>query len=225
MTKTDPEMPTEPAPTGPDNSGRAAIIAASAAGLMLLASFAFIALQLRAPSDRFAACREVQIAGGQKLGGPFELIDQNGQSVTERDVIDRPALIYFGYTFCPDVCPLDVVRNVEAVDILAEGGKEVRPVFITIDPARDTPSALNDYAYAMHDEMVALTGPEDKIKRTLAAFGGQAAKMDDDPEYYLMSHSTLSYLMLPDEGVVALFTRRLDSEELAQKTACYLDAA
>ena len=99
------------------------------------------------------------------------------------------------------------------------------PVFITVDPERDTPEALSDYANAMHPRMVALTGDPETLRQTLAKFGGSASKQDDDPEYYLMSHTTLTYLMLPGEGVVALFTRRLGPEELAEKTACYLDAA
>lgn len=213
------------AATDRDRSGVYAIAAAGAAALMLLASIAFVVLQVRAPGDRFAACREVQIAGGQKLGGPFELVDHTGATVTDGDVVDRPVLLYFGYTFCPDVCPIDVVRNIDAVDILAEAGREVRPVFVTVDPARDTPEALSDYAGAMHPRMIALTGAEDRVAAVLASFGGSASKQDDDPEYYLVSHTTLTYLMMPGEGVVAIFTRRLGPEELAEKTACFLDAA
>lgn len=207
----------------PRNTGFGVVVAAASAGLLLLGSLAFVVLQIKAPADRFAACREVQIAGGQKIGGPFELTDHNGNAVTDGTVVDRPALIYFGYTFCPDVCPLDVVRNVEAVDLLAERNHEVRPVFITVDPGRDTVEALNDYAYAMHPRMVALTGDPDALRQTLAKFGGSASKQDDDPEYYLMAHSTLSYLMLPGEGVVALFTRRIGPDEMAEKIACYLE--
>lgn len=208
-----------------DRTGLVAIVAAGVVALVLLGSLAFVLLQLRAPADRFAACREVQVAGGQVLGAPFELIDHNGKTVTSDEVIDRPALVYFGYTFCPDVCPLDVVRNVEAVDILAEKGHQARPVFITVDPDRDTPEALNDYAYAMHENMIALTGDDATLKRVRSSFGATASRMDDDEEYYLVAHSTLTYLMLPTEGVVALFTRRLGPEELAEKTACFLDAA
>ena len=212
-------------PTNPDRSRLVAVLAVAATGLLLLGSLTFVAFQLRAPADRFAACREVQIAGGQQIGAPFNLVDQTGTTVSADQVIDRAALVYFGYTFCPDVCPLDVVRNVVAVDVLADAGRDVRPVFITVDPARDTAQALADYAHAMHPKMIALTGDEDMLKATLAAFGGAASKQDDDPEYYLMSHTTLTYLMLPGEGVVALFTRRLGPEQLADKTACYMDAA
>ncbi len=104
------------------------------------------------PEDRFAQCRTSQIAGGSAaIGGPFELINAKGVAVTDKDVITEPSLIYFGYTFCPDVCPLDTARNAEAVDILAERGYSVTPIFISIDPDRDTPEAVGDFAYNLHE--------------------------------------------------------------------------
>src|SRR6056297_2614516 len=96
-----------------------------------------------APDDQFAQCRSGKVAGGSsQIGGPFTLVSETGETVTEKDVIDKPALIYFGYTFCPDVCPLDTVRNVAAVDILEEQQEMVKPVFVSIDPDRDTPQVL-----------------------------------------------------------------------------------
>ena len=208
-----------------ENTRLAALVAAGTAGVALLAALAFVGLQIWAPADRFAACRAVQVAGGQKFGGPFTLTAQNGERVSSDTLFARPALVYFGYTFCPDVCPLDVVRNVEAVDLLTDAGHDIRPVFITVDPARDTVQALSDYAEAMHPDMVALTGGEAELRAALSAYGGIASKQDDDPEYYLMSHTTLTYLALPGDEVVAVFTRRMGPEDLAEKTACYLDAA
>jgi protein SCO1/2 len=83
------------------------------------------------------------VAGGSAaIGGPFELVDHKGRAVTEQDVIVEPSLIYFGYTFCPDVCPFDTVRNAEAIDLLAAKDLSATPIFISIDPERDTPEAL-----------------------------------------------------------------------------------
>nr|AAA93221.1 RegC [Cereibacter sphaeroides] len=83
-----------------------------------------------------------QSGGGRRIGGPFTLVDQEGRTVTDREVLAKPSLVYFGYTFCPDVCPFDMARNAQAVDILTEWGIEVTPVFISIDPKRDTPEQL-----------------------------------------------------------------------------------
>ena len=115
------------------------------------------------PNDEFVECRQGQVAGGD-IGGPFTLVDTKGQTVTDTDVLTKPSLVYFGYTFCPDVCPMDMARNVEAVDLLAEKGIEVTPVFISIDPARDTPDALADYATNMHPNLVALTGSDEQVR-------------------------------------------------------------
>ena len=84
-------------------------------------------------------CTDARVAGGTDLiGGAFELVSHEGQTLTEQDVITGPTLIYFGYTYCPDFCPLDISRNLAAIDLAAEQGVNVKPVFITIDPARDT---------------------------------------------------------------------------------------
>ena len=93
--------------------------------------------QIMLPAQRFEACIEGSVAGGN-IGGPFELMDHRGRMVTDAQVLDHPALVYFGYTFCPDVSPMAVARPVVAVEILSYAGFTVKPVFITIAPARDT---------------------------------------------------------------------------------------
>ena len=120
--------------------------------------------------DQFAECRASAVAGGAKIGGPFELINGDGETVTEADVLKEPALIYFGYTFCPDVCPFDVSRNADATDIVLAGGQSVTPVFVSIDPKRDTPEAVKDYAANMHDKMIGLTGSDAQVKQASQAY-------------------------------------------------------
>ena len=172
---------------------------------------------------RLSACGESAVAGEATVGGPFTLVNQHGETVRDADVITGPTLIYFGYTFCPDVCPLDVVRNVEAVDIVHERGEQVTPVFITIDPERDTPEALRDYAEAMHEGMIALTGTPDQVAAASRAYHTYYRKNGDGPDY-LMDHSTLSYLMSPD-GFLDFFRRDATPEQVADKISCYIDAA
>ena len=168
-------------------------------------------------------CGGNAIAGGNiAIGGPFELLDGVGQTVTDVEVIDGPSLVYFGYTFCPDVCPFDVARNVLAVDILAEQGLDVTPVFISIDPERDTPEVVAQYAEDMHPEMIALTGSPDQVKAAAQAYKAYYAKGTGEGEFYLMDHSTFTYLMLPETGLATYFGRDTSPEEMASQTSCYV---
>jgi protein SCO1/2 len=161
----------------------------------------------------------VNVAGAA-IGGPFTLTDHAGARVTSAALIDGPTLIYFGYTFCPDICPVDVDVMASAVDLLAEQGVEVTPVFISIDPARDTPEALAYYAEAMHPAMVALTGSEAEIKAAADAYRVfyQRADLEESAAGYLMSHSTFTYFVMPD-GLKALFRNGFPPEEMAGEVA------
>jgi len=218
---------TEPTPSGDRGPRVAALIAAGTAAVLLLGAVGFIFLQRNAAADRFAACREVQVGGGMKIGGPFELTASTGQRMSDADILARgPALVYFGYSFCPDVCPVDLARNVEAVNVLAGQGLHVTPVFITVDPARDTPEVMSDYASNMDPAMIGMTGSEDELKAVERSFGVVASKEEGgDPVYYSVSHTTLSYLLLPGEGTVALFSNRISGQELADRAACFIRAA
>ncbi len=176
-------------------------------------------------SDPFAQCRTTFAAGSDKIGGPFSLIDQTGTRVSDSDVIDGLTLIYFGYTFCPDICPMDTARNAEAVEILEENGIFVKPVMISIDPARDTPQVLADFISYIHPRMVGLTGSAAEItaaaKQYMAFF--KAEDHAEDDEFYLVGHSTNAYLMAPDHGLLQFFTRAERPEEMAKTIACYAD--
>ncbi len=173
--------------------------------------------------DVFANCRDGVVAGGAgAIGGPFTLTDQTGQTVTDADVFSRPALVYFGYTFCPDVCPIDVTRNAEAIDILQDKGFDIRPVFITIDPDRDTPEALLEYASYMHPDLLSLTGTHAQIKAASLAYKTYYKKQETGDEFYLMDHSTFSYLVLPETGFANFFRREETPEHVAETAACFL---
>ncbi len=176
--------------------------------------------------DPFASCRSTAIAGGTAaIGGPFELIDETGRTVTDRDVFTRPSLVYFGYTFCPDVCPLDAARNAEAVDLLRARGLDVQPVFISIDPERDTPEVLAEFTDYMHPDMLGLTGSPEQVKAASQAYRTYYRKQETDDEYYLMDHSTFTYLVLPETGFVEFFRRDDTAGEIAEVAACFIEAA
>ena len=171
----------------------------------------------------FAECSAGAVAGDAAIGGPFELVDMTGAPVTDKDVLTRPALIYFGYTFCPDVCPLDTVRNADAVDLLAARGFDVRPVFITVDPKRDTPEVLREFAAYIHDDLLGLTGSPEQIEAVSKAYRTYYNRQETDDEFYLVDHSTLTYLVLPEHGFVDFFRRDASAEAVADVAQCYLE--
>lgn len=185
-------------------------------------------VRLQQAGDPFAECRGGQVGGGD-IGGPFTLVDDTGATVTERDVITEPTLVYFGYTYCPDVCPTDAARNAEAVDILAKGGTPARTVFISIDPARDTPEALRDFTDAIHPDMIGLTGTEAQVKAASNAYRTFYKVRNAGDEYYLMDHTTLTYLMQPGTDGTPTFMDFFQSDaspqDIAARTACYAAAA
>ena len=200
-------------------------IYAGAAALVAVAFLGGTALYLanQRAADPFAECRAGTVGGGS-IGGPFTLVDDTGKTVTEKEVFTKPSLLYFGYTFCPDVCPLDNARNAEAVDILEEMGLEVTPVFISIDPARDTPEVVGDFAENLHPRMIGLTGSEDQVKAASLAYKTYFKKQDTGDEYYLVDHSTFTYLVLPETGFVEFFKREETAQQMADRTACFLSA-
>ncbi|MAY47875.1 MAG: SCO family protein [Rhodobacteraceae bacterium] len=201
-------------------------IAIAAAGLVAVVLVGTYVITLTSkPDDIFAACDGGAVAGGE-IGGPFELGNKDGQTVTDKDVITEPSLIYFGYTFCPDVCPLDVSRNAEAVDVLAERGQSVTPIFVSIDPDRDTPEVVGQFAEVMHDKMIGLTGSPDQVAAASKAYKTYYKKQDgDDPDYYLVDHSTFTYLTMPEYGTVGFFRRDMSADQMADAVGCFLDHA
>ena len=173
-------------------------------------------------ADAFAECRSGAVAGGE-IGGPYTLTDTKGNVVTDATLLAKPALIYFGYASCPDVCPLDNARNTEAVALLAAKGLDVTPVFITVDPTRDTQAVLADYAENF-EGLLALTGSQaqtDAAAKTYKVYFQMPEKRDPG---YMVDHTTMTYLMLPKVGFVDFFQRDATAQDMADKTACFLKA-
>ena len=167
------------------------------------------------------------LAGGEvTVGGPFKLTDQHGAEVTERDFAGRYMLIYFGYTFCPDFCPLSLANMTQALDLLPpEQAEQVMPMFITVDPERDTVEQLAEYAPLFHPRLVALTGtPEEtrqRPRRTGLFQQGWQWRWND----YLMDHSTFIYLMGPDGKYVDHFSQSATPKEIAAGIAAAIAKA
>lgn len=208
----------------PGMTTRTAALLATAAVLAGLAVGAVFALRTPA-GDPFADCRTASVAGGAaEIGGPFALTAPDGSRVTDAEAITRPTLVYFGYSFCPDFCPTDLARNALAADLLAERGVDVGQVFITIDPARDTPEAVGAFAAAIHPDLLGLTGTPEEIAAAAKAYKVFYRKSGDDPDYYMMDHTTFSYLMAPGVGFLDFFRSEATPEAMADAVACYAKA-
>lgn len=165
---------------------------------------------------------------GASLGGPFTLTNQDGQTVRESDFAGRWRLIYFGYAFCPDVCPTDLAlmgRGLKAFEAQAPAlGARVAPIFITIDPRRDTPAVIKPFVAAFHPRLVGLTGTTDQIAAVTKAYGVYARRMDTgDPENYLMDHSAMVYLFDPDGRPIAFLPHQgLSAAAITQMLAAHV---
>lgn len=205
---------------------RTVALSSSIAIAALLGGTAYFAL-VGVSDDTFAQCRGSAVSGGAgAIGGPFELVDENGATVTDADVFTKPTILYFGYTFCPDVCPLDNMRNADAQRILDQRGYDVQTAFISIDPARDTPEVVKDFTDLFHENMVGLTGSAEQVKAASQAYKTYFRRHDDeDPEYYLVDHSTFTYLVMPNTGFADFFKRGDTPEQMADRVACFVDAS
>lgn len=196
-----------------------------AAGLVLGGSAAALALvAVTGASDPFAPCRSESMIDFAKIGGAFSLIDETGQSVTEADVFTRPTLFYLGYTFCPDVCPLDNMRNADTVYLMAERGIDVQAVFVSVDPRRDTPEDLAMFTDLFHPEMLGLTGTEDAVASLAEDYASYFKVQDPDDAYYLIDHTTYTYVVLPGHGVVDIVQRDTLPEDAAETLACLIES-
>lgn len=149
------------------------------------------------------------------VGGPFVLIGHHGQPVTDRDFADQYMLIYFGFTYCPDICPTELAVMASAVEQVAAPA-DVAPIFITIDPERDTPEAMADYVALFHPRMVGLTGSEAQIAEAARAYRVFYQRVESaEFEDYLMDHSSFVYLVDPDGVTRLVFPYGTGAEAMA----------
>lgn len=153
------------------------------------------------------------------IGGPFDLVDQHGVARTDADFRGQLVLLYFGYTYCPDLCPTTLLKIAAAVDELAAeapvAAERVVPVLITVDPQRDTPEVLRDYSAHFHPRLVALSGTPEALAEVGRAYGVFAAPvLTGDSAPYLVDHTSFIYLLGPDGGYREHFEADVTTEEL-----------
>ena len=158
----------------------------------------------------------VAVPGGVELGGQFTLVAPDGHSVTDADYRGQFMLVYFGYTFCPDVCPTELQAVAASLALLGDQAKRVAPIFITIDPERDTPKAMGEYTKLFDDRLIGLTGSAEQIAKVAKEYRVYYARAESKgSSAYLMDHSSFLYLMGPDGKFRGLLKPGSTPEEIA----------
>jgi cytochrome oxidase Cu insertion factor (SCO1/SenC/PrrC family) len=152
------------------------------------------------------------------VGGPFTMVDHKGRTVTEKDFAGKYMLVFFGFTFCPDICPTELQVMTAALDQLGIAGEKITPILVSVDPARDTPAILASYVENFHPKLVGLTGSPEQLAQMAKAYKVFYAKVENAsrPQDYLMDHSSILYLMGPDGKFVKHFSYTTDAEGLAK---------
>ena len=179
-----------------------AVIAAFLAGALAL----FAAVWLTLPKEA------TQPSG---VGGPFRLIDQNGRVVTDQDFKGKPFIVFFGFTYCPDICPTTLFDLSEVLKQLGPDAERTAALFITVDPERDTPDKLKDYVSSFHPRIFGLTGTPAEIAKVEKEYRVYAKKVPLKDGGYTMDHTAVVYLMDKDGRFVAPFNLKKTAEEAA----------
>lgn len=157
-----------------------------------------------------------QVVGKAAVGGPFDLINQDGQRFTDKDLHGEFALLYFGFTHCPDICPDELEKVSEAINLVDKWtGVRVQPVFISVDPQRDTPPLVKSYVREFHPRMIGLTGEMENVKTVSKSYRVYYSKTGESDTDYLVDHSIIHYLIDPQGEFVTFFGKNNDAQQLA----------
>ena len=191
--------------------------------LFILAGFAVGAVVaigvFPAARERLLPAAGLRTVGQAMVGGPFSLVDQTGKGVSDQDFRGRFMLIYFGFTFCPDVCPTGLQVMAAALEKLGAGAERITPILITVDPERDTPAQLALYVKSFHPRLVGLTGSVAEVEAAAKAYRVYAKKSPDPKSSagYTIDHSSIIYVMGPDGQYRAHFTHATSPDTMAER--------
>lgn len=171
-----------------------------------------------------AVISEQQTTGVATIGGDFELMDQNGKTRTNKDFRGKYMMVYFGYRYCPDICPTALTTITETLNALGPKAKHIQPIFITIDPERDSAKDLGEYIQNFHDSFIALTGNAEQIEKVSKAYKVFAQKVEQEAgsDSYVMDHSSIIYVMDRQGNLVAHFNHSTPSENIVKALRRYL---
>ena len=190
--------------------------------LMGLLAGVVTAVLLLADFSQTGSPREASTSTGRALiGGPFSLVNAEGARVTEKDFSGKPMLVFFGFTNCPDVCPSGLQIIAAALDQLGDKAQGLTPVFITVDPERDTPEVTGQYVKSFHPAIVGLSGPADDVAGAIKVYRVYAKKVEnpETPDHYNVDHSAFLYLMDKNGEFIRHFPHSVDADTLATELA------
>jgi protein SCO1 len=156
------------------------------------------------------------------IGGPFQLVDQSGATVTEKNLQGKPTLVFFGFTHCPDICPTSLFEMSEILRAMGKDADRVNAWFISVDPERDSKDAMKDYLSSFDPHLKGLTGDPEAVAKVLSAYRVYAKKVPLKDGDYTMDHTALTYLMDRDGKFVAPFNLNRKPEEAAADLKKYL---
>jgi protein SCO1/2 len=184
---------------------------------------AALALSLAACGQNASQPAEAPPLAGAAIGGPFTLVDKDGKEVRWADFDGKYRIVYFGYTFCPDACPMDVQKAMQGFAKFEKASPDlaakVQPIFISIDPARDTPKVVGEFAAAFHPRLLGLTGSPEQVGVAAKAFAAYYAKGQVNEHGYLMDHSRIAYLMGPKGEPLSMLPVDKDGDAVAADLA------
>jgi len=190
--------------------------------ILLLISAFFVGADAEAHGPKLKNKETASLASNR---GPFELVTHTGKTVTDRDYLGKYMLVYFGYTHCPDVCPIDLQIVSEAVDLLGKDGAKVQPLFVTVDPKRDTVNVMAKYVKLFHPRLIGLTGTKAQVASAAKIYRMQSRRsvsQDAEPGEYLIDHSAAIVLIGPDGVGLSLFPHGITAKDIVSDIKRYI---
>jgi len=177
-----------------------------------------------AREEQIKGVRNLPASGKAAVGGPWTLIGPDGKPFESKALEGEFSLLYFGFCFCPDICPAELEKIAQAVDIVEKITKrKIRPTFITIDPERDDTETVNDYCLEFHPRLLGLTGTKDQIQKITRLFRVYFSKTNDSEDDYLIDHSIISYLVDPKGNFVKFFGKNSSANDMAMEIKRFVD--
>lgn len=194
-----------------------AAVALIVTGIVMYAQVRMNSAHIIKPDEKPETEKSVMNIAGLQVGGAYALLDEDGKRVSEENYKGQYKLVFFGFTFCPDVCPTELQKITKVLEKLGPKAEKITPLFVTIDPVRDTPEVMREYTNQFDSRIIGLTGTEEQVDHMQKNYRVYAAKVEDESlSDYTMNHSSFTYLMGPDDEFLGLYRDEDTAEDIAK---------